>query len=608
MPRVRQGLVVPHDGEGYAPGPHPTFVDVQTRPKKKRKSKGLNDATSGGSNGLTGGAHNTHPAKDTDEEMRWGAELVLQLALGGDAVPTPPKLAVPPGGGRVSSSLGNKGKRKQPTQGTSSAPLSLGTAHVLVGDPVVRHPARAAVSDGAVPDPVSHFPTPHVHGTTLGETTFLREASHVSKAPAVVKSDAVASRRPPSFQNTLPPLRLAARAALPKELIDKPPRDVPNVTEKPRVIDSLNIQLPTGNGDSLCDLLLAARDDESRELNVPGTHMNLATPRSAGNTSGQIAGRNPSESNYPNLVDQFTKVRVGAFPNPTTVFPYETDTFFYFSQAFRTLQATAAALVKAHADSATGTGGNVDGGFDADASPLAATARWTAATANAMALLESEAAAAAAAAADGSKRVLSSAELDLIGLVGLVGRAVGQAETPVARQGSRTAQNPPGFSAPVVTVPATGASFLRRPVSSQTVSAGPKPPPSQMLLNLSNAAFVRANKTGVAKEDIVNFVHRGTVTVGTGGTLSAPGNTPSPTTPPSAKFPEFAPVDRSREGYVQKARDGSQDVSADGHPSPVSPFKKARSSSTFRGVTLHRRTKRWESHIWVRYGTFPPHA
>jgi len=141
---------------------------------------------------------------------------------------------------------------------------------------------------------------------------------------------------------------------------------------------------------------------------------------------------------------------------------------------------------------------------------------------------------------------------------------------------------------------------LRRPVSSQTASAGPKPPPSQMLLNLSNAAFVRANKTGVAKEDIVNFVHRGTVTVGTGGTLSAPGNTPSPTTPPSAKFPEFAPVDRSREGYVQKARDGSQDVSADGHPSPVSPFKKARSSSSFRGVTLHRRTKRWESHIWVR--------
>ena len=31
-----------------------------------------------------------------------------------------------------------------------------------------------------------------------------------------------------------------------------------------------------------------------------------------------------------------------------------------------------------------------------------------------------------------------------------------------------------------------------------------------------------------------------------------------------------------------------------------SPFKRGRSSSAFRGVTLHRRTKRWESHIWVR--------
>ena len=31
-----------------------------------------------------------------------------------------------------------------------------------------------------------------------------------------------------------------------------------------------------------------------------------------------------------------------------------------------------------------------------------------------------------------------------------------------------------------------------------------------------------------------------------------------------------------------------------------SPFKRGRSSSAFRGVTLHRRTRRWESHIWVR--------
>ena len=31
-----------------------------------------------------------------------------------------------------------------------------------------------------------------------------------------------------------------------------------------------------------------------------------------------------------------------------------------------------------------------------------------------------------------------------------------------------------------------------------------------------------------------------------------------------------------------------------------SPFKRGRSGRAFRGVTLHRRTKRWESHIWVR--------
>ena len=33
---------------------------------------------------------------------------------------------------------------------------------------------------------------------------------------------------------------------------------------------------------------------------------------------------------------------------------------------------------------------------------------------------------------------------------------------------------------------------------------------------------------------------------------------------------------------------------------PHPPSIAHRSSSAFRGVTLHRRTKRWESHIWVR--------
>ena len=31
-----------------------------------------------------------------------------------------------------------------------------------------------------------------------------------------------------------------------------------------------------------------------------------------------------------------------------------------------------------------------------------------------------------------------------------------------------------------------------------------------------------------------------------------------------------------------------------------SPFKQITSSSRYKGVTLHRRTGRWESHIWVR--------
>ena len=37
-----------------------------------------------------------------------------------------------------------------------------------------------------------------------------------------------------------------------------------------------------------------------------------------------------------------------------------------------------------------------------------------------------------------------------------------------------------------------------------------------------------------------------------------------------------------------------------GPPPPGLARSRGRSSSAFRGVTLHRRTKRWESHIWVR--------
>lgn len=37
-----------------------------------------------------------------------------------------------------------------------------------------------------------------------------------------------------------------------------------------------------------------------------------------------------------------------------------------------------------------------------------------------------------------------------------------------------------------------------------------------------------------------------------------------------------------------------------GIPASASEFKRDRSSSAYRGVTMHRRTRRWESHIWDR--------
>ena len=520
MPKVRQAAVA----QDFGGLPSRPFVDVQTthrRPAKKRKLKGSKSTKTGSNARVAGGVDGLNP-NDPDSEMRWGAELVLQLAMGGDDVPpAAPKFAHPQR--RLPSPLGfdNKGKRKTPEKGASSAPLCLPSLprQVLVGDPVVVH--RGAVSDGAVHGAIAHLSPPcsALPGQTttksLGKTT----GKTCSNATTKQTADAVKSTA-----NDLPPLRLSARSALPKD--NTPAGTIRLPSSLPSSLETNTLHpnaLPRGDGNSLCDLLLEARNDESNQITLDA------------NVSGALLSSH-QQGSYPNLVDQFTK-------------------------AFRTLQTTAAALVRAHAENSQGEGLQAISQGDQlpgsallqNAPPLAAATRWTAATANAMSILESQASKAAAAALDGSQRTLTAAELDLIGLVGLVGRAV-RVET--------NDQGPGAANAPQLP-----------PTPHAAAGAVPSFPATRLLSSLAPNAITQVLHTG---SEAVTGVGMGATAVTTGITT-----TTAQTHPPK-------PPSRQKLAAMKNST------------SPASPFKRGRSSSTFRGVTLHRRTKRWESHIWVR--------
>ena len=210
MPRMRHELEAALDADRHERVP--SLVDLDRRPAKKgRKTKG--SKRSPGSKAA--GGHAAPDAGDADAEMRWGAELVLQLALGGDVLPGASRDALaPPGKAR-------KGRVDDPSErsagapsGASSEPIGAGR-HVLVGDPIVV-PSRRAASDGDIVRGPADLSLARGAGTDAsalglptGPTLAKEERDEASNAFASIA--AAASGHAP-----LAPLRLAARAALPQ--------------------------------------------------------------------------------------------------------------------------------------------------------------------------------------------------------------------------------------------------------------------------------------------------------------------------------------------------------------------------------------------------------
>ena len=92
MPRMRHGLGDARDADGHERVP--ALVDLDRRPAKKgRKTKG----SKGVQSAKAAEGHAARDAGEADAEMRWGAELVLQLALGGEVSPSASRDALAPG-------------------------------------------------------------------------------------------------------------------------------------------------------------------------------------------------------------------------------------------------------------------------------------------------------------------------------------------------------------------------------------------------------------------------------------------------------------------------------------------------------------------------------
>jgi hypothetical protein len=478
MPRMRHGLGDARDADGHERVP--ALVDLDRRPAKKgRKTKGSKRCP--GAKAAEG--HAARDAGEADAEMRWGAELVLQLALGGEVSPSASRDALAPRGEAPKRRLEDPNKRgAPPPSGASSEPIGAGR-HVLVGDPIVV-PSRRAASDGDIVRGPADLRLARGAGTDASALG-LPTGPTLAKERRDQASDAFNSVAAAASQHApLAPLRLAARAALPQAALRTP--DNTHAGSK-----------PGGDANSLCARILAARaaadDDDS------------CAPRGCpSRASTQTAHTAPgSRSHFPALEDSF-------------------------AQAFRVLQNAATALVRAHAEA----------GADGQ-STEARRSSSLADPASLLALLDSDQAAAA------------RAVLEQFAHAG----AGAGAGSDRGAEGHRTALT--ALDAPTATEaahsPETTPARLRAPCSPQT----------RVKRDLSLAPAV-ARALASAR----------------GAGVFAP--------PPEVLAARTSPLE------VLAAR--SSPPSAAGR----SPFKRGRSSSAFRGVTLHRRTRRWESHIWVR--------
>ena len=503
MPRMRHGLGDARDADGHERVP--ALVDLDRRPAKKgRKTKG--SKRSPGAKAAEG--HAARDAGEADAEMRWGAELVLQLALSGEVSPSVSCDALAPRGEAPKRRLEDPNKRgAPPPSGASSEPIGAGR-HVLVGDPIVV-PSRRVASDGDVALGAADSRVARgagndasALGLPTGPTLAKEERDEASNAFASIA--AAASGHAP-----LAPLRLAARAALPQP----PTAQTPDQTRAG--------SKPGGDDTSLCARILAARADATAADARPRP----VGSRASGPQTSVLASAPPSASQFPALVDSFT-------------------------QAFRVLQSSAAALIRAHAE----RGG--------DAPALGARRRRRGAPptdcsyadpASLLALLDADQAAAA-------RAILGNAEYRRDGVRG-------SSFTTNAERSERNAPNGTLCGALADRDPDVAPPRAQKKTPPSASSA-----PEKMMHQSDSSARARIERDTRLGPAVTRA-------------LASALDTCSYAPPPEALAASPPPAGAATLGPSAAGR---------------SPFKRGRSSSAFRGVTLHRRTKRWESHIWVR--------
>ena len=491
---MRHRLGPARDADGHERVP--ALVDLDRRPAKKgRKTKGPAKRSPGSK---AAGGHAARDAGDADAEMRWGAELVLQLALGGKVPPSASRDALAPQGEAPKGRLDDPNTRRGGApSGANSEPIGA-RRHVLVGDPIAV-PSRRAASDGY--DFQGGVDPRVARGAGDGESALgLPTGPNLVKEERGEASNVFASlAATPSEHAPLAPLRLAARAALPRPSVHAP--DQMRAGSK-----------PGGDDNSLCARILAARTDA------------VAAAAAAAARSRPVKSRASTPT---------------APTAPSSTFPALLDSF---AQAFRVLQTAAAALIRAHAE-----GGGAAPALGARRRRFEAPQTSLADPASLLALLDSDQAAAARAILD-----------------------------QVARDERRASRTAPGSAAlPDSADPAVpGADPDGEPTRGGALDA-PFAPAAPSDLEETPGRF-RDSDHGIEPDPhLAPAVARA---------LSA------------ARSAAYAPPPEALAAHAPPPAGAAAAPSAAGR----SPFKRGRSSSAFRGVTLHRRTKRWESHIWVR--------
>ena len=490
MPRMRHGLGDARDADGHERVP--ALVDLDRRPAKRSEDQGVQKVSR--REGRGGTRRSRRGRSRREDALGRGARAAARPRRRG----SPRRRATrSPRGEAPKRRLEDPNKRGAPPVGRLLRAHRRGETRAR-GRPD-RGPSRRAASDGDVARGPRIRASRAARGTTRAPSDFRRDPP--SRRKSATRRRTRLHRRRREWTRPLAPLRLAARAALPQP----PTVQTPDQTRAG--------SKPSGDDTSLCARIPAAR----------------ATPPPP--TSAR-ARRVPREW----TADLGSRLRATLrFPFPALV-----DSF---TQAFRVLQSSAAALIRAHAE----RGG--------DAPALGARRRRRGAPTD-CSTPTPRLCSRCSTRTRQRRRARSSATRRTVVTARAVRRSRRTRTAPngtLERNARRRARGPgPGCRSP----------RARRP---------PRPPRRRRDASILRRA--RSNRT-----------------------RNPPRSRRDSCAGLSARHLLVRPAARSTRGGAAAAAAAA----TSGLRRRAPPFKRGRSSSAFRGVTLHRRTKRWESHIWVR--------